>query len=97
MRTAYAQANLGGGTGTSAPRTGALTEGVSGHSDRADCTKRGVAPSRISIIFSEPAEGMAGGRCPHVSRALLSARQIAHGRRGSNASLAATTIDSVLA
>ena len=95
MPICYAWAGLGGGTGTSVMRTMARAAGARGHSGRADCTTSGLARSRTSTIFSGPAEGMAGRRWPHVSLALLSARQIAHGLWGLNVSPAAAATDSV--
>lgn len=93
----YAILALGGGTGTFAERASALSDGTSGHSGAARTGTKGATRSRMSTIFSRLGASTAGARPPHVSRALLSARQIAHGRPGSNVSLAAAEKDSVLA
>ena len=70
-------------------RASALAEGDSGHSGARRTGMKGTTRSRMSTIFSRLGAGTAGARSPQVSRALLSARHIAHGRSGSNVSLAA--------
>jgi hypothetical protein len=55
-----------------------------------------VELSKIRTIFSDAAVGTAGPRWLDASRALLNARQIAHGLSGSNVSFAAATMDFVV-